>query len=42
MPRWGFLLNIRADGGTRSHLRLETGEKAQHVWPGSEGKGSPP
>ena len=42
MPRWGFLLNIRADDGTRSHLRVETDGKAQHPWPGSEGKGSPP
>lgn len=42
MPRWGFLLYIRADDGTRSHLRLETEEKALHPWPGSEGKGSPP
>jgi len=36
--RWGFLLHIRADEGTRSHSRLETQQSAQHPEPGLRGR----
>lgn len=41
MPRWGFLLNIRADDGTRSHLRPRLKKRLSTLGLVPRGRGAP-